>query len=291
MVMMLVYRKIRKKMHKVLNRFKKKVPVYIPVLYGELLRGRTALVTGGTSGIGYSIAEAFIRNGAGVIITGRNQEKIDCAVDGLRKLLPSAFVLGIVMDNTDIKSLESGFTRLKTDLVGRTLDILVNNAGVLNSRTFRVITESDYDYVMDTNLKGTFFLSKLACNYMVENKIHGNILNVASSSSLRPAISPYTLSKWGLRGLTMGLAKTMIAHDIVVNGLAPGPTATPMLAREGIDDITRNASPNARFSLPEEMANLAVILCSELGRTVVGDIVYATGGCGVLTLDDVGYEI
>ena len=291
MVMMLVYRKIRQKMHKVLNRFKKKVPVYIPVLYGELLKGRTALVTGGTSGIGYSIAEAFIRNGAGVIITGRIQEKIDCAVDGLRKLFPSAFVLGIVMDNTDIKSLESGFTRLKTDLVGRTLDILVNNAGVLNSRTFRVITESDYDMVLDTNLKGTFFLSKLVCNYMVENKIHGNILNVASSSSLRPAISPYTLSKWGLRGLTMGLAKTMIAHDLVVNGLAPGPTATPMLAREGIDDITRNASPNARFSLPEEVANLSVILVSEMGRTVVGDIVYATGGCGVLTLDDVGYEI
>ena len=89
----------------------------------------------------------------------------------------------------------------------------------------------------------------------------------------------------------MGLAKTMIAHDIVVNGLAPGPTATPMLAREGIDDITRNASPNARFSLPEEVANLSVILVSEMGRTVVGDIVYATGGCGVLTLDDVGYEI
>lgn len=145
--------------------------------------------------------------------------------------------------------------------------------------------------MLDTNLKGTAFLSRTVARYMIENKIQGNILNIASSSSLRPAISAYTLSKWGIRGLTLGLAKALIPYGIVVNGIAPGPTATPMLLPDGGEDIGNDTLPGGRYAMPEEIANMAVVLVSGMGRTVVGDIVYMTGGAGLITFEDMNYRI
>lgn len=148
--------------------------------------------------------------------------------------------------------------------------------------------EADYDKILDTNLKGAFFLSQLVGKYMKENHIKGNILNIASSSSLRPAVSAYTLSKWGLRGLTLGLGKALAPYGITVNGLAPGPTATPMLMKD-TTNITNENIPLGRFVMPEEIANMAVFLVSEMGRSVIGDIVYMTGGAGVVTYEDMNY--
>lgn len=150
-------------------------------------------------------------------------------------------------------------------------------------------TEEVYDAVLDTNLKGTFFLSQFVGKYMKENNIKGNILNIASSSSLRPAVSAYTLSKWGVRGLTLGLAKALAPYGITVNGLAPGPTATPMLMKD-TSNITNNRIPLGRYVKPEEIANMAVFLVSEMGRSIIGDIVYMTGGAGVVTYEDMGYD-
>ena len=87
---------------------------------------------------------------------------------------------------------------------------------------------------------------------MKDNNIRGNILNIASSSSLRPATSAYALSKWGVRGLTLGLAKSLAPYGIVVNGIAPGPTATPMLLGDDTDNIARSRIPSGRFVMPCE---------------------------------------
>ena len=125
---------------------------------------------------------------------------------------------------------------------------------------------------------------------MKQQNIAGNILNIASSSSFRPASSAYTISKWGVRGLTLGLAKSFSPYGIVVNGVAPGPTATPMLLKDKKDDLTFERNPLGRFALPEEIANMAVFLVSDMGRTIVGDIVCMTGGAGVITFDDVNYN-
>ena len=168
------------------------------------------------------------------------------------------------------------------------IDILVNNAGVLGA-SFPNAQEEEYDAVLDTNLKGVFFLSQLIGKYMKENNIHGNILNIASSSSLRPAASAYTISKWGLRGLTLGLAKSLAPYGIVVNGVAPGPTATPMLIKGDRANITHEKIPAGRYAMPEEIANMALFLVSDMGRMVLGDIVYMTGGAGLLTYDDMTY--
>lgn len=258
----------------------------------ELLKGRCALVTGGTSGIGYAIAKAFVNAGAYVIITGRNQERIDAAVMKLQEDTGRQCISGRVLDNTQVSSFQKVFDEMR-DFVKqqglKDIDILVNNAGV-NFKGMPNATEEEYDKVMDTNLKGVFFLSQMFGKYLVENQTHGNILNVASSSSLRPADSAYTLSKWGIRGLTLGLAKSLAKYGVTVNGIAPGPTATPMMIKDGRTNMAHPHLPLGRYIMPEEIANMAVILVSDMGRPIMGDIVYMTGGAGVLTYDDVKYS-
>lgn len=258
----------------------------------NLLKNRCALVTGGTSGIGYEIAKAFLNAGASVIITGRSQNKINDICSNLKISYPNSFISGIELDNTNISLISTKFSEiLKLISIGNIpyIDILVNNAGV-NRKGMPNATEEDYDIVMDTNLKGTFFLSQLFGKYLIKNKIRGNILNIASASSLRPADSAYTLSKWGLRGLTLGLAKSLAPHGITVNGIAPGPTATPMLLKNDQTNLLLKRIPLGRYILPEEIANMAVILTSNMGKSIMGDIIYMTGGAGNLTYDDVQYS-
>lgn len=251
----------------------------------ELLKGRCALITGGTSGIGYAIAKAFLEAGAKVIITGRDESRIQAS---LKSLGHQGMAFGFVLNNADVSSFEATFESMKSAIGGGKIEILVNNAGVLGA----VMPNADssvYDTVLNTNLKGSFFLSQMLGKYMKENQIKGNILNIASSSSLRPAISAYTLSKWGMRGLTMGLAKSLAPYGITVNGIAPGPTATPMLKSDN-NNITNKSIPLGRFVMPEEIANMAVFLVSDLGRSIIGDIVYMTGGAGVVTFEDMSYN-
>lgn len=244
----------------------------------ELLKGRKALITGGTSGIGYAIAEAFLKSGADVCITGRSEERLVKAEETLKKrhlTIEAGKVCHVVLDNMDVSSFD-GKLKEAVALMGG-LDILVNNAGVQGDALPNA-TEEAYDAVLDTNLKGVFFLSQSVGRYMRDNKVKGNILNIASSSSLRPAASSYTISKWGIRGLTLGLAKSLAPLGIVVNGVAPGPTATPMIMHGDRSNITFDHIPVGRYAMPEEIANMAVFLTSDMGRMVIGDIVYMTGG-------------
>ncbi|WP_347460534.1 SDR family oxidoreductase [Clostridium sp. DMHC 10] len=150
-------------------------------------------------------------------------------------------------------------------------------------------SEEDYDRVLETNLKGMYFLSQEIAKYMVDNKIKGNILNITSSSALRPGISPYIVSKWGERSLTLGMAKKYLPYGIIVNGLAPGSTLTPMLRKDEENDLNLDYSPSKRYAAPEEIGNLATVLVSSMGRMIVGDTIYATGGAGVITYDDTTY--
>lgn len=249
----------------------------------ELLKGRVALITGGTSGIGYSIAEKFLSAGAKVVITGRTQQRIDSALQRLNNINAS----GMILDNTNVQSFDSVFKEILKKV--SQVDILVNNAGV-NFKGMPNAVEEEYDKVLDTNLKGVFFLSQIIGKYFVENNIKGNILNIASASSLRPADSAYTVSKWGVRGLTLGLAKSLGGYGITVNGIAPGPTATPMMVSADSNDIKLDRIPLGRYILPEEISNMAIFLVSEMGRSIMGDIIYMTGGAGNLTYDDVPYS-
>lgn len=278
-------KRVKKRIRSLLSRRTVKEPVYIPVVQTKLLEGRSALVTGGSSGIGFSIAKSFLQSGAAVVITGRNASKLDAAVESLKEY---GNVKGIVFDISDVANMESSF-RSAVELMG-SIDIVVNNAGVSAGNHFGKVTEEDFDAVINTNLKGTFFMSQVAANYMRDARIKGNILMIGSSSGLRPAATPYTISKWGVRGLTSGLAKTLLPYGIIVNGLAPGPTATPMLVKDDTKGIALGSSPSGRYSDTEEMANFAVYLVSQAGRQIVGDIIHITGGAGIITYDDMNYS-
>lgn len=255
----------------------------------DLLNGRTALITGGTSGIGKAMASAFMNAGANVIITSRTKEKAEAIAKELSSSYPERLVIGIELNNDDVDSFNNTFNSLLSIIGNNKIDILVNNAGVRGGR-WGATSRSEYEQVMNTNLKGAFFLSEIVAKYMKENEIHGNILNICSASSLRPANSAYCLSKWGLRALTEGMAKTLIPYDIIVNGIAPGPTATPMFGFESSNNIEASSQPNKRFTTVEEIANMAVIYVSDMARTIVGDIAYMTGGAALLTYDDNSYE-
>ena len=265
---------------------KANVTTYAP---NHLLENRCAIVTGGTSGIGYAIAEAFLKAGAIVIITGRGQSKISKALQELNKY---GTVYGYVLNNQDVSTFESALDEILQLLpeASRKIDILVNNAGVGIGNAYPNTAEEDYNTVLNTNLKGTYFLSQTFGKYLVKNNIKGNILNIESSSSLRFGNTPYVLSKWGVRSLTLGLAKTLAPFGITVNAIAPGPTATPMLNVSANENITHEKSPLGRYILPEEIANGAVFLVSDMGRAILGDTIYMTGGAGLLTQDDVPYN-
>ncbi len=278
---------IKKVMSKTKKKFSVKTPTPYPILEGELLNGRTALITGGGSGIGYSIAESFVKNGANVIICGRNEKKLIGAVDKLKKQAKKQQkVTYLVLDISEVDKIES---ILNEALSNDKVDILVNNAGLGVGGKIGCTSVSDFEQLMRVNLEGTYFISQYFLNYMKKNKIQGNIFFLASSSSLRPANSPYMVSKWGILGLIKGLAKVGIKNGIVVNGIAPGPTATEMLGKNDASDISLDSSPSGRYIMPEEIANLSTILVSDLGKMVVGDVLFATGGAATITFDDISY--
>lgn len=254
----------------------------------ELLKGKSALITGATSGIGYAIAVAFLEAGASVVIAARNSDKIQSTIKELQKIDNSeGRIFSVVMDVLDFSKLNNRIEEVISVIPNHIIDILVNNAGI--GGVNGVSEEEAYDRIMNTNLKSVFFITKIVARHMIDNKIKGNILNIASSASLRPAESAYGLTKWGVRGLTEGMAKMLIKHGIVVNAVGPGATATPFMGKTNGDEIFNESIPAGRYVMPEEVANVAVFLTSDMGRMIVGDIVYITGGTGTTTCDDIDY--
>ena len=277
--------KIRKSFMKV---FGIKTPVYIPTCYGDFLKDRTVLITGGASGIGFAIAEACVNNGAFVVLAARNEEKLKKACGRLnREKEISSYVLLDLLKNDQFDDV---IKKAVNNTPSKKIDTLINNAGVSQGKQFGNTSKNALDVVFDTNVKGIYLFSQEFAKYLIQKGIKGNIHNVCSSSSNRPAASPYSISKWAEAGLTKGMAKSLIKNDIVVNAVAPGPTASGMMMTASDGDLSRKTSPSGRFVTAEEIANLSVFLISQASRMVVGETVFMTGGMGTLTFDDVNYD-
>lgn len=271
---------------------KKVYPRIVCLPQNEMLKGRIALITGGTSGIGMAIAKAFVNSGATVIITGRSKERLDKACEAIKgDVIGNCVIYGVELDNKHVSGYQDGLQHMLNLLGGRQIDILVNNAGQRGGYLSNA-TEEEYDEIMDTNAKGSFFMSQMIANYMVDNGIRGNILNISSASSIRPAVSAYHMSKWAIKGLTEGMARSLAPYGICVNAIAPGPTATPMLNKNGgsSDDISHPRNLLGRYATPEEIANMAVILVSDMSRTIIGDTIFMSGGAGIVTNEDVSFK-
>lgn len=257
----------------------------------ELLRGRVALITGGTSGIGYEIAKAFVNAGATVVITGRSITRVNKACSEIKSFFgTNTDIYGVELDNSQVSQFRRKLQQISDILDGKSIDIIVNNAGIRGGHIGKA-TEKEYDSILDTNLKGVFFLIQMIAKEMIKNNIQGNILNIASASSVRPALSAYHISKWGIKGLTEGLARSLAPYGICVNAIAPGPTATPMLNKPGTtgDDISHHRNLLGRYVTAEEVANMAVILVSDMSRSIIGDTIFMSGGGGVVTNEDVDF--
>lgn len=251
--------------------------------------GRSALITGGGSGIGFEIAKALLENDIdNVILVGRNSQKLESAKRNLGLEKADRIHL-LSLDVSNIAVMQERISGYLEE-ISFNVDILINNAGVMCKQLYPLITEDEFDRVMNTNIKAVFFLSQLFSKYMIKNAIKGNILMVASTSSARPALNPYMLSKWAVRGLISGLAKALISYGIVVNGIGPGPTATEMLGKNG-SDLYNAKNPSQRYCTAEEIANLATMLVGEAGRMIVGDLVYISGGAATITFDDQSYKL
>ena len=257
----------------------KTVSVEIPVFKGNLLKEKTALIIGGSGGIGSEIAKSFVDNGCKVVITGTNKEKLQSVCNEIGKSMVD-YVIADVSCNDEIR-------RLVNESVGilKRIDIFVHCAGIHCHDPFGNITEETWDNVMNVNLKSVYFSCQEISNYMIENHIKGHILIVSSASSAKPGWTPYEISKNGVKALTLGLADKLIKHNIVVNSIAPGPVATPMLGKNDADDITWIGNPTGRMSIPAEIANWALFMVSDMGNMVVGDTFFVSGGSGTICID------
>jgi 3-oxoacyl-[acyl-carrier protein] reductase len=265
----------------------KVIPIPVPINAERILESKVALITGGSGGIGWAIAESFIKCGCKVIIAGINEEKLKACQNKLETVVNNNGTGGvryIVLNVLDLSSIPEKVKNAASLFPENRIDILVNSAGIGVKHKFLDISEGEYDSIMDTNVKGTFFMSQAMGKYMIENKIKGHILNLSSSSALRPAWTPYEISKWAIRGFTTGLADTLLPYGIIVNAIAPGPVATPMLGKKEGDSIFNAYSPSGRYAVPSEIAPLATFMVSEMGNLIVGDTFYITGGSGTISL-------
>ncbi len=267
------------------SRQKEQIPIPQPVNAEKLLDDKIAMITGGSGGIGMAIAASFLRSGCKVVLCGTSEEKLQKCC---QKLLTdtsseSTSVKGMVLDVTNISSFDQKVDQALNTFTEHRIDILVNAAGVRAKLKFFDTTEEEYDSVMDINTKGTYFMCQSVSKYMIDNNVHGHILNVTSSGALRPAWTPYQMSKWAIRGFTKGLADTLLPYGIIVNAIAPGPTATPMMGKTEGDDISKPGNPTGRYAMPSEIASLATFMVSDLGNLIVGDTYYITGGSGVIS--------
>jgi dehydrogenase/reductase SDR family protein 4 len=243
------------------------------------LEGRTAVVTGGSRGIGRSIAIALGEAGANVVIGARKQESLDEAVAAVEAT--GARALGVVTNVREMDAL-TNLVRATREAFGR-LDVLVNNAGTNPvAGPIANVDERAWDVILNTNLRSVFFLSKLAREAMIEQGGGGSIVNISSTSGLRAGnnLGAYSVSKAGLLMLTRVLAAEWGADGIRVNAVAPGLIRTEfsraMWERpNGGGEIGRGL---ARIGEPDEIAGAVLYLASGASSFVTGATLLADGG-------------
>ena len=249
----------------------------------QRFEGRVVLITGGSSGIGYATAKAFLEEGAKVGITGRDADRLNKAVRGLGR---HGRVLGIRGDVSKAVDARRFVSTTKRDL--GPIDVLVNNAGIYLQKSTEELSEREWDLVLDINLKGAFLCTKYALPGMIRRK-RGNIINVASDSGLvaTPLASAYCASKGGMVLFTRVLAVDHVKDGIRANAICPGEVETPMLDRDaeasglGYDEYYRRlveSIPMKRAAKPEEIAKAILFLASEESSFMTGAAMSVDGG-------------
>ena len=242
------------------------------------LRNQVAIITGGSRGIGYATAEAFVREGATVILTASSIANAQKAADKLKEAYPQATVEGISPDLSSLESVQEAFAAV-AQRYGR-IDILVNNAGVSESTPLTGYSEELFDKVMDLNVRGVFNTTRAVVEQMSAQG-SGVILNTSSMVSIygQPSGMAYPTSKFAVNGMTVSLARELGPKGIRVNAVAPGITETDMMKavpKEVIEPMIRQI-PLRRLGQPEDIANAFVFLASLEASYITGVILSVDG--------------
>ena len=237
----------------------------------ERLKEKKILITGGNRGLGYSMARKFIEEGASVIITGRDEDK-------LKKVSAELDCLYLKYDVLDVSKCDAIISRAVDKLGG--LDCLVNNAGIsLHEGNIRNVTPFQFDSQFNTNLRGGYFLSQSFIKYFEsEKRDKGNILFVSSERGTYVDDIPYGLTKAAMNSLVQGLSKRVITSNIRVNSVGPGVTASDLTGYNPDGDLYRQQNTRGRVYLPEEIAEIACFLLSDASSCVSGQIIVCDEG-------------
>lgn len=258
------------------------------------LQGKVAVITGGTKGIGLGIAVEFAREGAAVVIGGRDPKT---GAEGLA-LLESmgAQAMYAACDVANIEDLEKTIAAT-VERFGK-VDIYVANAGINDSAKthYLDITPEQYDRIMDVNLRGMFFGGQIAARQMVKQGHGGVIINMSSVNAHLALDSQmvYTTSKGGVQQLTKVQAVALAKYGIKVNAMAPGPIDTDLMKRVGSNkvlmDTILSRTPIGRIGTTKECGRLAVFLASEDSDFIFGQSIYNDGGRGFQAFPNPGYK-
>jgi NAD(P)-dependent dehydrogenase (short-subunit alcohol dehydrogenase family) len=238
------------------------------------------LVSGGTRGIGFAIAQGFAQRNAIVIITGRTTEGANEAAAKLRvgAMFPPIAAACDVAEADQVKRLAASVL----EMFGR-VDCLINVAGVNRRKPAIDVTDDDYDYIMGTNLRGAFLLSREIGRSMLDRK-SGNQINIASLNTDKPQknVMPYAVSKAGIAHMTRSLALEWGPSGVRVNAIAPGFIVTDLTRKLWSDETMQTwglaNTPQRRLGTPEDLVGAALFLASPASAFITGQILYVDGG-------------
>jgi glucose 1-dehydrogenase len=253
------------------------------------MRELTAIVTGAGQGIGEAIAKELADEGYQVAVNDIEGHKASETVQKIEENGGEAVT--IEADISERKGREKILSKTK-EKFGE-IALLVNNAGIQTTTPFLELTEDEWDKVIDTNLKATYFLSQKVAKHMVENSIGGDIVNITSIHEKTPRRNRnhYDASKAGIRMLTKDMALELSDHNINVNNVAPGFIKTPMnsdvLNSEKEKELWKENIPSGRLSDPEEVAEVVKFLASDKSDYITGESIKIDGALSLSTMENI----
>jgi 3-oxoacyl-(acyl-carrier-protein) reductase len=242
------------------------------------LKGKTAIVTGGSGGIGRAIAVKLGSMGVNVVVNYHgNQQSAQAVVDELVSIgVKAVSVKANISDSEEVRKM---FETVH-EMFG-SIDILVNNSGITRDGLLIRMPDADFDDVVDTNLKGTFYCIRAAAKYMIKQR-YGKIVNIASVVGVtgNAGQANYAASKAGIIGLTKSAAKELSGRNINVNAVAPGFITTSMT--DALPDKIKNdyldKIPLKRLGSPDDVAGAVVFLCCDMANYITGQVINIDGG-------------
>ena len=237
----------------------------------EMLKNKNILITGGGSGLGYYIAKKLSAEGAKVIITGRNEEKLKKAVNEIENDVEYMVY--------DVKKCDSNFIKTIYDKLGK-IDCVINNAGIsLHEGNMLNVTIEGFQNQFDTNLKGAYFLAQEYIKKIKEkNQKEGNIIFISSERGKQCDDIPYGLTKVAMNSLVEGMSRRFYKEGIRVNAIAPGITASDMTNIKRDEDLYCDYNASGRFFMPEEIAETVAFMVSDCSKCISGEVIHCDAG-------------